>query len=133
MKLLVLCFSLAFASLILFGLAGCRNTPASLVGTYSVEEDGKLQDFLRIEKSGNTYTFTEKDGTEWLSPAEVTLAGEQEVEDILGSPVKGITSGLGNREVAVLQVRQGWKMGDFECKTGFWLASALGPTELHKN
>ena len=133
MQPLALCFSLVFASLVLLGLAGCRNNPASLVGTYSVEANGKLQDFLRIEKSEDTYPFTEKDGTEWLSPAEVTPAGEQEVEEILGTPVNGISSGLGDREVAVLQVPQGWKMGDFECKTGFWLASALGPTELHKN
>jgi hypothetical protein len=133
MKPLVLCFSLVFASLILFGLAGCRNNPASLVGTYSVEENGKLQDFLRVEKSGDTYTITEKDGKEWLSPAEVTPAGEQEVEDILGSPVKGLISGLGDRQVAVLKVPPGWKMGAFECKTGFWLASTYGPVELHKN
>jgi hypothetical protein len=42
-------------------------------------------------------------------------------------------NGLGNESLAVVQIRQGWKLGTFECKTGFMLASSLGPIELYRN
>jgi hypothetical protein len=133
LKPLVLYISLLVACLLLFGLAGCRENPASLVGTYSIEENGKLKETIRITQRGDTYLISEKDGHAWLVPTEVTPAGNQEAEDILGTPVTGISAGLGNPQVAVLQVPKGWKLGAFECRTGFWMASALGPIELHKN
>jgi hypothetical protein len=133
MKPRVLCFTLIFASLLIFVPAGCKKGPASLVGTYSMDENGKMKEFIRVERTGDTYNIFEKDGTKWLSPGEVATVGDQEVTDILGTPVTGISTGVGNRQVAVLQVPPGWKLGTFECETGFWLASALGPIELHKN
>jgi hypothetical protein len=122
MKPLVLRFSLIFACLFLVVLSGCKKDSASLVGAYSVEENGALKEFIRITRNGDTYFLSEKDGISWLVPLEVATAGDQEVSDILG-----------NRQVAVVRVPPGWKLGTFESKTGFWLASALGPIELHKN
>jgi hypothetical protein len=133
MKPHVLCFTLIFASLLFLPAAGCRKSPASLVGAYSVEENGRMKEFIRVERSGDTYNILEKDGAKWLSPGEVAPAGDEEVTEILGTPVTGISTGLGNRQIAVVEVPPEWKLGAFECKTGFWLASALGPIELHKN
>jgi hypothetical protein len=133
MKPLVLRFSLIFACLFLVVLSGCKKDSASLVGAYSVEENGALKEFIRITRNGDTYFLSEKDGISWLVPLEVATAGDQEVSDILGTPVTGISAGVGNRQVAVVRVPPGWKLGTFESKTGFWLASAPGPIELHKN
>jgi hypothetical protein len=115
-----------------FATTGCNATPASLVGTYSVEEHGRLIEFIRIEKQGDKYFMSEKQSGKWLSPVEVTPVSKADLEKILQQPVKIDFTGLGNKDIALLQVPKGWKSGTFECKTGFWLATMLGPVELHK-
>jgi hypothetical protein len=133
MKPHVLCFTLVCACVLLFTLTGCKRNPASLVGIYSIEENGSLTETVRIVQRGDAYFISEKDGPYWLIPTEVTSVDNREVGKILGTHVTGISEGLGNNLVAVLQVPKGWRLGEFECKTGFWLASSLGPLELHKD
>jgi hypothetical protein len=121
------------ASILLLAPAGCKSTLPVLVGTYSIEEDGKLTDFVRIEQVGDKYSLSEKDGGRWLTPTKVARVDEDDLENILGQPVSANINALGNVSVAVVQVRKGWKLGEFECKTGFWLATSMGPIELHKS
>jgi hypothetical protein len=118
--------------LFLFAPAGCKSTLPVLVGTYSVQENGKLKEIVRVDRNGDKYFIALKDGRKWLTPAEVSRIEEDDLERILGQPVSANVNALGNENVAVVQVRKGWKLGDFECKTGFLLASSLGPIELYR-
>jgi hypothetical protein len=104
-----------------------------LVGTYSLEDNGQLKQFARITRDGDKFLISEKYETDWLAPEEVASIDTDDIERIVNTPVTGITTCLGNRRVAVVQVPVGWKSGGFESKTGYWLASSLGPVELHKN
>jgi hypothetical protein len=125
-------FLIAACSLLLIP-AGCRKSPESLVGTYSVKDGGILREFIRIERDGDKYLMFEKDNRKWLEPQEIAPVDEEGLEKILAQPVGDSASGLGNESVAVVQVKKGWKLDKFESTTGFWLASALGPLELYKN
>jgi hypothetical protein len=124
---------LIVACLFLFVTVGCKKSPATLVGTYSVKDGGILKEFIRIEQDGDKYTISEKDGRKWLSPIEAAPVDDEDLEKILAQPVKGSLTSLGTDTVAVVQVDRGWKLDKFESTTGFWLASALGPLELYKN
>jgi hypothetical protein len=133
MKAHVLCFSLIASCCFVLGLGGCKSTETLLVGTYSVEEHGSLKELVRIAQDGDKFTIAMKDDRVWLPSEEVEAVDEDDVNRILDAPVAGSLQGLGNSRVAVLLVHPGWKSGAFVCKTGYWMASALGPMELHKN
>jgi hypothetical protein len=105
---------------------------ASLVGTYSVKENGQLNEFIRIEKTGERYLMSEKQNDRWQAPVEITSVSKADLEKMLNEPVTVNFSGLGNKDSAIILVPKGWRSGDFECKTGIWLATMLGPIELHK-
>jgi hypothetical protein len=132
MKPFVQCFSIIVTCLLAFTTIGCTATPASLVGIYSVEQHGQLYEFIRIEQKGDKYFMSEKQNGKWLSPGEVTPISKADFEKLLKKPVNIDFTGLGNNMSVLLQVPKGWKSGTFECKTGFWLATILGPIELHK-
>ncbi len=132
MKPLAQCLSLIVVCSLLLIPAGCKKSPESLVGTYSVKDGGILREFIRIEQSGDKYLIFEKDGRKWLEPVEAAPLDDQGLEKILAQPVNGALTGLGNESVAVVLVAKGWKLNNFESTTGFWLASALGPLELYK-
>jgi len=106
---------------------------ASLVGTYSIKEQGKLKEFMKIEKQGNEFTISEKQGGNWLSPKIVTPVSKSDLGKMLKETVMVDFTGLGNKNVALIKVPKGWRSGKFQCNTGYWLASMLGPIELYKN
>lgn len=91
-----------------------------------------MNEFIRIEKDGDKYFMSEKQSGRWLSPVEVKAVSKADLEKMLKEPVKIDFTGLGNNNIALFQVPKGWKSDTFECKTGFWLATMLGPVELHK-
>jgi hypothetical protein len=111
---------------------GCNASPGSLVGIYAVEERGQLNEFIRIEKQGDKFTMSEKQSGRWLPPVEITPVSKADLEAMLKEPVTVSFPGLGNKNVAIIQVPKGWRSGNFECKTGIWLATMLGPIDLHK-
>lgn len=118
--------------LVLFAITGCSESPSSLVGTYSVEENGQLNEFIRIEQEGDKFTLSEKQNGRWLSPVEITSVSKADLEEVLDEPVTVDFNGLGNETVAIIQVPKGWRSGNFESTTGIWLATIIGPIELHK-
>lgn len=122
----------AIVCAVVLALAGCKATPAALVGTYAIEEDGQQKVFLRIEKSSDKYLVYEKDGRKWLAPAEAEEIDDVDLERIAGQSIPERFVGIGNDTMAVLLVHKGWKLGNFESKTGFLLASQLGPMDLYK-
>ena len=63
-------FILCFISSAL--LISCADSPASLVGVYSIEEHGQLNELIRIEKQGEKYFMAEKQNGNWRSPLEIT-------------------------------------------------------------
>ena len=132
MKLLRHFVSLIAVCFALLALAGCKASTTSLVGTYSVEDQGKMRVFLRIEKSGEKFLFIERDGRKWLAPAEAEEVDDTDLERILGQTIPSGFVGVGNDSMAVLSVHKGWKLGAFESKTGYILASQLGPIDLYK-
>jgi len=129
MKLFISLFITVFVS---FAFSGCSPETASLVGTYAVEENGQLNEFIRIEQQGGKFTLSEKQNGRWLTPVEINPVSKAALEKMLKEPVNVSFTGLGNDNVAVIQVPKGWKAGRFECKTGVWLATILGPVDLHK-
>jgi hypothetical protein len=133
MKSLLQRFFVIFTYCYLFVAAGCSGSPTSLVGTYSIENHGKINEFIRIEKQGDKYFLTEKQSGKWLSPLEVIPVSKAKLEEFLKETVKVEFSGIGNDNIALFQVPKGWKSGPFVCNTGFWLATMLDPIELHKN
>ena len=54
----------------------------------------------------------------------------EEIRDLLGSREQPAHERL--RQLAVLKVPQGWRIGSFVCRTGYLLATRLGPVELHR-
>ena len=65
------------------------------------------------------------------APGVAFEAGVEEVEQLLKQPVTVDFVALGNNNLAIFKVPKGWKIGKFECKTGYWMMM-LGPIELHK-
>jgi hypothetical protein len=132
MKGLIQFVSIAAACLLLLAPVGCKSTLPQLVGTYSIMEDGKLTEFVRIEQVEKKFSLSEKDGGRWLTPTSVKEVDDDDIENIIGQPVSSNITAIGNYSVAVVQVHKGWKLGEFESKTGFWLATGMGPVELYK-
>jgi hypothetical protein len=126
-----LCFFLILICLSVF--TGCKSKSAALVGTYSIEDNGKLKKFVRIARYGDKYLISEKYEVHWLAPDEVEPVDSDDIQEIVSMPVTGVIASLGNRRVAVVQVPVGWKSGAFESKSGYWLASPLGPVDLYKD
>ena len=124
--------SIIAGCMLLLGATACKSTLPELVGTYSITENGRLAEFVRVLQDDDKYYISEKDGRRWLSPVEVSRVDENDIERIVSQPITANINALGTNGVAVVQVRKGWRLGSFECKTGFWLASSLGPVELHK-
>lgn len=123
----------ALLLLVCLAVAGCHPSPPSLVGTYSVDDKGKLVEFLRIEQKDGKFLASEsKQGGGWKNSEEVKPLGKAEFEKIAGSPVSGDVVGLGTNQAALFQVPKGWKAGKFESKTGYVFVSLFGPVELHK-
>ena len=133
MKLLAKCLPLAVTCLLVLVAVGCKKSPSTLVGTYSIKDGGVLREFVRVEQDGDKFMISEKDGHKWLSPVEAAPVDEDDLEKILAHPVRGSLTSLGTESVAIVKVEKGWKLEEFESTTGFWLASALGPLELYKN
>ena len=124
--------TLLITILVCLGISGCSTSPSSLVGTYSIEEGGQLKEFIRIEMQGDKFTMSEKQSGTWRTPVEITPVSKADLEKMLKEPVTVDFTALGNKNVAIIQVPKGWRSGKFESKTGVWLASMLGPIELHK-
>jgi hypothetical protein len=119
--------------MLLLGATACNSTLPELVGTYSIKENGRLAEFIRVLQDGDKYYISEKDGLSWLSPVEVSRVDESDLERIVSQPITANINALATYRVAVMHVRKGWRLGSFECKTGFWLASSLGPGRTSQN
>lgn len=77
--------------------------------------------------------MSEKRGGRWLlSPVEITPVSKADLDKMLNETVTVDFSGLGNNNIALIKVPKGWKSGQFECKTAYWLATMLGPVDVHK-
>ena len=124
--------NLLITIIVSFAIIGCSASSSSLAGTYSVEEGGQLKEFIRIEKQGDKFTMSEKQSGSWRTPVEITPVSKADLEKMLKEPVTVDFTALGNKSVAIIQVPKGWRSGKFECKTGVWLATMLGPIDLHK-
>ncbi len=113
-------------------IVGCHPSAPSLVGTYSVEDHGKLVESVRLEHPSDKFILTEKKGQTWETPTELKPATQADLDRLLkGAELKDVV-GLGNQNVVLLSVPKGWKAGPFESKTGYLLLTILGPIELHK-
>jgi hypothetical protein len=110
----------------------CGTSTSSLIGTYSVEENGKLNEFIRIEQQNSKYIMAEKRDGKWLEPMEVKLIGKAELQELIKEPVTVDVVGVSTNSAALFKVPKGWKSHDFESKTGYWLGTVIGPVELHK-
>ena len=119
--------------LFLSSLGECDATSYdSLLGTFGLIENGKLTEFVRIEHSQQRYLLSQKHAGHWLAPVEVEPVTRLQLETIIKQPVNVAFEGLGNDRLAVLQVPKGWKLGTFVCRTGYWVATVLGPVEVQK-
>lgn len=122
---------IALLCLILVPLQSAAASP-DIVGTYSIMQRGKLVEFIRIESSVSGYTLSEKQSGKWRRPIEVNPVSKAQLEKILKQPVTAPFTGLGSKSIAIFQFPKGWTSRKFTCSTGYWLATVLGPIELHK-
>jgi hypothetical protein len=118
----------------LVGLAcfGCGAPESSLVGTYLVDDGGTLKEFIRIEKQGDAFTVSENQDGKWSPPEVAKPVSKEDFQSLTKESVTVDFSGLSSGGAAIFQVPKGWRSGEFECKTGYFLATLLGPVELHK-
>jgi hypothetical protein len=133
MKSFVRRCAVLFAFIAVFSIAGCKDNTDTLVGTYSVEDHGQLKEYYRIQKIGEKFYLSDKDSGQWSSSVEVKPVTKEELAHVLREPVWIEFVGLGNDNLGVFQVPKGWRSGAFVCKTGYLIATVLGPRELHKN
>ena len=104
----------------------------ALVGTYAIKERGTLKEFIKIEQQGDQYFLSEKQSGRWLRPVPVAPRSSSDLAKVIKEPVTVPVEGLGNNQIAIYKVPVGWRTGKFVCNTGYWLASMLGPIELHR-
>lgn len=106
--------------------------PMSLVGTYLIEEQGKLREFIRIDYRTGSFFLAENQHGQWSPSVEVWPVSREEFAALLREPVTYSFSGLANDSIGVFRVPRGWQSGNFICQTGFWLMMPIGPVEIIK-
>lgn len=111
---------------------GCGASESSLVGAYSVDAGGKLMEFVRVEKQGDAFTVSHNQNGRWSSPEVAKPVSKEKFQSLTKEAVTVNFSGLSCGSVAIFQVPKGWRSNGFECKTGYFLMTLLGPVELHK-
>jgi hypothetical protein len=117
-------------------LAGASPSYAAslddLRGTFSLAEDGRVIEYIRVERSGSRFVLSRMHAGHWLAPVPVVPVSRQRLEAIVRQPINVAFEGLGNDQLAVVKVPRGWRIGTFVCNTGYLLATTLGPAELSK-
>jgi hypothetical protein len=113
--------------------AGAAESYDSFVGTFTVIENIKEWDFLKIEKQDEAYLGREWSESEkkWselfpLKNAEKILSRKQEFKGVIG-----FKAGMG----LIVKVPVGWKYGKYTAKTGFAFVTDYpreGGADLHK-
>jgi hypothetical protein len=114
------------------GQLASASSPDLLVGTFAVQKDGALKDFVRIDRRAGRYFISEMKAGGWSAGKEVMAVSKQAFEKIVKKPVTVEFVGLGHNQAALFNVPRGWTSGTFVCRTGYWLATLLGPIEVHK-
>jgi hypothetical protein len=104
----------------------------ALQGSFGMDEDGRIVEIIRIERRGHAFMLFQKRAGQWLAPVALAPVTRRQMETIMGQPIDIAFEGLGDGELAVLRVPQGWRIGSFVCRTGYLLATRLGPVELHR-
>jgi hypothetical protein len=116
-------------------LPSCRASLDDLVGTFGIFENGRVNEYFRVEKRDGKYYLYEKANRQWGSAKEMKTMTPQEIAKVLGSSenaaeLTGLMDLGGN--VAMLKCKSGLKFGNFVSRTGYWAGTMLGPIELHK-
>jgi hypothetical protein len=103
-----------------------------LLGTFNLIEDGRVIEYIRLERRDHGFVLSRMHAGQWLAPIGVAPLSRQKLEAIIRQRVDVAFESLGDDRLAVLKVPKGWKIGSFVCSTGYLLATMLGPAELHK-
>lgn len=114
---------------------GCSAGVDDLVGTFGIFENGKIDEYFRVEKRDGKYYLSEKANGRWGTPSEMKIMTADEIVKAIGSnenasELTGLMD-LGEN-VAMLKCKPGLKFGTFVTQTGYWAGTMLGPIELHK-
>lgn len=115
-------------------LAGCgaQALPDALVGLYGVRDNGKTEQFLRIDQKDGRYRLSEKTGNTWTAPANVIPLSASTLRAYIKTPISVAFIGLGNNKIAVYKMPPGWHYKGFTTKTGYWAATVMGPIALYR-
>lgn len=125
-------FLVMTACFCLFAATGCSKPQASLVGTYCVQDHGRMDEFVRVAEHGGKYFLYERQNNRWMAPEQVKPVDKAQFEKLTHEPVNDEVVGLASNNVAIFHVPKGWRSGPFVCNTGYWMVCFLGPIELHK-
>lgn len=110
-----------------------RGAPLDeLRGTFSLAEDGKVIEYIRIERTRSGFVLSRMRAGQWLTPVPVAPVSRQRLQAIIRQPINVAFEGLGDEQLAVVKVPKGWRIGSFVCSTGYLLLTTLGPAELRK-
>ena len=123
------------AVIALFIVCGCSASVDDLVGTFGVFENGRVNEYFRIEKRDAKYYLFEKANGQWGVPLEMKTMSHEDITKALqssenASQLIGLMDLAGN--AAILKCRPGTRFGTFTSETGYWAGTMLGPIDLHK-
>ena len=124
--------SLIVLSIFVTLLQACTVSPQdALVGSYTITENGKQREFVRITKKEGKYYFSANNG-QWSEPKEIMPVAMAKYELHFDKKSAGDIQGLGHKFVGIFKVPKGFKSGSYLCKTGYVMAFMLGAIDLQK-
>lgn len=102
-------------------------------GVYQIKMKDKLIDYYKLQKQNDTLMVSEKKGDAWETPKPLKPMSAQDIGRMLaGMGGEGIKRGYMAQGISIFVVKEGFKMGELECHSGYMAFSMLGPIELHK-
>lgn len=116
--------------------AACHNSTDStdsIVGTYGVEEHGKVTPFVKVEATGGKYSVSEFHSGTWVPiKADLRPFTKTDLESFTKKKVDVPVDGIYTNNFALIHVPKGWTDGSLTSKTGYLAIVLFVPVELEK-
>ncbi|WP_175927389.1 hypothetical protein [Burkholderia cepacia] len=111
---------------------GTDNTD-SIVGTYGVEDHGKVEPFVKVDVKDGKYTLSEFHSGTWVpTKGDLRPFTKADLESFTKKKVDVPVDGIYNSAFALIHVPKGWTDGSLTSKTGYFAIVLFVPVELEK-
>ncbi|MGK8198555.1 hypothetical protein [Burkholderia cepacia] len=119
--------------------AACHNSTDStdsadsIVGTYGVEDHGKVEPFVKVESTNGKYSLSEFHSGAWVPvKGDLRPFTKADLESFTKKKVDVPVDGIYNSAFALIHVPKGWTDGSLTSKTGYFAIVLFVPVELQK-